>query len=143
MKCPRDGTELERVDVIGVDLDKCHQCDGIWLDYGELEALRALKIEHVEEVLEQKYGNPPVKPHQVEAYMRCPRCEDGRLSSHHISYFVPVRVDRCQTCHGIWLDDTELDALLADRKKMDQEVGDKSLLAALKGLFDRMGGTSR
>ena len=79
MKCPRDGTELQAVNVNGVELDKCHQCDGLWLDYGELKSIRNMKLSDVEEELEQKYGNPEVKPGQVDAYMRCPRCgENGR-----------------------------------------------------------------
>ena len=38
----------------------------------------------------------------------------------------------CQQCHGIWLDDKELDALLTDRKQMDKELGNKSVFAVLQ-----------
>ncbi len=57
MKCPKDGTSLARVDVGAIAIDKCHQCDGIWLDYGELKQLRSSGQQGIEEELEQRYGN--------------------------------------------------------------------------------------
>ena len=138
MKCPRDGAELQAVDVHGVELDKCHHCDGLWLDYGELKSIRNMKLEAIEESLESTYGNPEVATADVEAHMRCPRCgEVGRLIRHHISYMQPVEVDRCTECHGIWLDDTELDTLLVDKKKMDKELCDNRLIAFCKALANR------
>ena len=141
MKCPRDGAELRSVDAGGVELDKCHQCDGLWLDHGELKTIRNMDLGEIEETLEERYGNPDVQQGNTDAYMRCPRCgEDGRLMRHHVSYVKPVEVDRCQQCHGIWLDDTELDALLVDKKKMDQEFGSQGVIAFCKALAKRFSG---
>ena len=140
MKCPRDGSELQAVDVGGVELDKCHKCDGLWLDYGELKVIRKMELGEIEEHLEQKYGNPEVQPTRNDGYMRCPRCgEEGRLMRHHVSYMKPVEVDRCQQCHGIWLDDTELDALLVDRQKMDKELRSQGVIAFCKALARKFG----
>jgi len=44
MKCPRDGTQLAAVRIADIELDKCHRCDGIWCDPGEMEQLRDAKI---------------------------------------------------------------------------------------------------
>src|ERR687883_1950902 len=41
--------------------------------------------------------------------MDCPRC-DGRL---HEMVFDDVRIDRCDKCHGIWLDAGELEQIIA------------------------------
>jgi hypothetical protein len=43
------------------------------------------------------------------ATMDCPRCE-GRL---HEMSFDDVRVDRCDKCHGIWLDAGELEQIIS------------------------------
>lgn len=43
-KCPRDGSPLLRVHSLrnqAVTLDTCSVCQGIWLDGGEFDALRA------------------------------------------------------------------------------------------------------
>lgn len=39
MKCPRCGSGLAAVQLENIQLDKCHDCDGIWLDDGELNSL--------------------------------------------------------------------------------------------------------
>ena len=39
MKCPKCGMELIEIDYKGVKVDKCSECEGIWLDAGELEAI--------------------------------------------------------------------------------------------------------
>jgi hypothetical protein len=39
MRCPKDGTRLDTVDHLGVTLEECPSCHGMWLDKGELETL--------------------------------------------------------------------------------------------------------
>jgi ribosomal protein L37AE/L43A len=36
-RCPKCGAELVMVSYKGIEIDKCSQCQGIWLDCGELE----------------------------------------------------------------------------------------------------------
>ena len=45
-KCPRDGTALVARTSGSVTIDVCPQCEGIWLDKGELEILAAGDAEH-------------------------------------------------------------------------------------------------
>ncbi|MCB0278814.1 MAG: zf-TFIIB domain-containing protein [Calditrichaeota bacterium] len=37
MRCPKCGMELIEIDYKGLNVDKCSNCSGIWLDAGELE----------------------------------------------------------------------------------------------------------
>lgn len=39
MRCPKDGQALESRRMYGVNVEHCPQCDGIWLDRGELDAI--------------------------------------------------------------------------------------------------------
>lgn len=39
MKCPKCGMEIIEVDYKGLKVDKCSECDGVWLDAGELKAV--------------------------------------------------------------------------------------------------------
>ncbi len=43
MKCPKCGMDLIAIDYKGIEVDKCAECEGIWLDAGELEALSRLE----------------------------------------------------------------------------------------------------
>ena len=38
MRCPKCGMELINIDYRGIEVDKCGECQGIWLDAGEFEA---------------------------------------------------------------------------------------------------------
>jgi len=135
MKCPRDGTDLQKVTLLGLELDKCHTCDGIWLDRGELERLCAADVSGPEELIEKKYGNPTSPPGTVAAHMRCPKCGDARLLRSHYTYQNPVAIDRCERCLGIWLDDSELNAIIGEKKSMEAE--DTRFTGFLRALANR------
>ncbi len=40
MPCPADGTLMEPVDAAGIIVDYCPTCGGVWLDFGEIAALK-------------------------------------------------------------------------------------------------------
>jgi hypothetical protein len=39
MKCPKCGADLQEINYQNVMIDTCTECQGIWLDHGELELL--------------------------------------------------------------------------------------------------------
>ncbi len=39
MKCPKCGADLITETLQGVQIDRCPECSGIWLDHGELDTL--------------------------------------------------------------------------------------------------------
>lgn len=39
MKCPIDGNALVLSDRVGVEIDYCPECRGVWLDRGELDKI--------------------------------------------------------------------------------------------------------
>lgn len=43
MRCPKCGMELIEIDYKNIKVDKCSECDGIWLDAGELETASKLE----------------------------------------------------------------------------------------------------
>ena len=43
MKCPKCGGDLAERDYEGVKIDQCGDCEGVWLDAGELEQISAEK----------------------------------------------------------------------------------------------------
>ena len=40
MKCPKCGMQLEEIAFGDVRVDKCFDCEGMWLDKGELETIQ-------------------------------------------------------------------------------------------------------
>jgi len=41
--CPRDGAPMIEQQILGVVFDQCTSCEGIWLDGGEISALKILE----------------------------------------------------------------------------------------------------
>ena len=142
MKCPRDGATLSTVTVLGVELDKCHKCDGIWCDRGELERLRDAAPEDVEEILEKEYGDPDHEEGAVEGYMRCPRCVDARLRDQAYTFTTrPLRIDRCERCYGFWIDDTELNAIIGHKQELRED--ERKYLSILWQLAEKVEGRGK
>lgn len=43
MRCPKCGMELIEIDYKKIKVDKCSECEGIWLDAGELNAVAEME----------------------------------------------------------------------------------------------------
>ena len=43
MRCPKCGMQLIEIDYKAIKVDKCSECEGIWLDAGEMEAASRLE----------------------------------------------------------------------------------------------------
>ena len=43
MRCPKCGMELIEIDYKGITIDRCSECDGVWLDAGELATVSKLE----------------------------------------------------------------------------------------------------
>jgi uncharacterized protein len=43
MRCPKCGMELIEIDYQHIKVDKCSECEGIWLDAGELDTVAKLE----------------------------------------------------------------------------------------------------
>lgn len=43
MRCPKCGMELIEIDYKNIKVDKCSECEGVWLDAGELENVADLE----------------------------------------------------------------------------------------------------
>ena len=119
--CPKCGREtvLENR-TIGdddrkVEVDLCRSCRGVWLDRGEVSALRGLG-----ELLPRRSSNIAWRRDLQKG--ACPACaERPELERVGVGSF---GVDLCPQCGGLWFDGGELGPMLTDQ-------GFKALLKAL------------
>lgn len=56
MKCPKCGSDLHAITHKGIEIDKCGDCKGIWLDAGELEQLLSQEEGILKKIL--RFANP-------------------------------------------------------------------------------------
>ena len=43
MRCPKCGMQLIEIAYRGIEIDKCSECEGVWLDAGELEVVSKME----------------------------------------------------------------------------------------------------
>ena len=101
-------------------IDKCDECHGIFLDYGELESI--LKEEIVKSGFKdlrklQEIQNNPLMLKEEIRYKDCPECQKKML---RINYQKRsgVIIDKCAE-HGFWLDGGELRQIMEWAKLED------------------------
>jgi hypothetical protein len=51
MRCPKCGMELVAINYKNIEIDKCSECEGVWLDAGELEAVSKLETSSIDKLL--------------------------------------------------------------------------------------------
>ncbi|WP_291860814.1 zf-TFIIB domain-containing protein [Marinilabilia sp.] len=110
MDCPRCRTTLTAEPLneneLSFEIDKCHNCGGIWFDSGELA-----KIDKIIEPTMLEIRKIPNKTEQLKP-LYCPSCSNHpRLKKAEHPRDKKVIVDYCPTCKGIWLDKGELEAI--------------------------------
>jgi Zn-finger nucleic acid-binding protein len=103
MNCPKCGpaSQLEQVDITGIEVDHCPGCKGVWLDEYELEDLLAVDAAEAAKILE---GDASDEADAKTA--NCPR--DGEpLKRIRTSRSRDTVLETCPECQGLWLDGGE------------------------------------
>lgn len=98
--CPQCDEPCITVEYGGVEIDCCLTCQGVWLDGGELEALVGTPVP-------LKEPDPELGPPDRD----CPICVDKLIKERYGR--TDVVVDTCPYGDGVWLDQGELQAILA------------------------------
>ena len=114
MKCPRDGMTLTVVDNRGIEVDRCVQCKGLWLDYEELGMLEDKVFD-----LGDLKGSTVYSPRTVDR--ACPRCGKDLIEfQYHGSR---TELDMCPDHHGFWLDEGEDKQVLDYMRERKRALG--------------------
>ena len=56
MKCPKCGGDLAETTLEDVKIDRCRDCDGVWIDAGELELVRQTRRSGVSRFVDDLFG---------------------------------------------------------------------------------------
>lgn len=99
MTCPKCGSVMETLTYAGVEVDRCTNCRGLWLDANEREELKALPGSETIDV-----GDPSVgKRYNEVDRIECPRCHTQMVrmvdpKQSHIWF------ESCPVCYGAFFD---------------------------------------
>ena len=98
MDCPRCGSALKAENYKGMDVDRCVSCEGMWLDYPELDQLEDTALDE-----DELKGSMITRA--TESELTCPRCHGGMQQFRY--RYNELWLDVCEAEHGFWLDKGE------------------------------------
>lgn len=111
MHCPRCKTDMNQVNINGVQVDVCPGCEGSWYDNEELSAIIGVPKGKLEESeLSQVLVEDKTEGVDLEGGIVCPRC-GSPLRRFRYLVSSEIWLDECSE-HGVWLDDGELAKML-------------------------------
>ena len=141
MKCPDDSTNLERTTYEGdVQVDRCPDCGGIWLDHGELEAIEELQendyraeLKTIPNYFEKSYEMALARS---EGTYMCPQCERA-MEKREYAFCSQVMIDVCPQCRGVWLHEDEIAELeiFFEKNRLETAEIRKGFLMSLLSLM--------
>lgn len=108
-KCPKCAGEMEITKMVGIELDICPNCRGIWFDAEGLKQVLQLELSTLTQIpfygdlepKEEGWDPPPAF---------CPRCS-AALDPERFEETIPVITQVCPNKHGLWLDQGELHSI--------------------------------
>ena len=105
--CPVCALPMVAFELDGVEVDRCVECGGTWLDAGEFIAIAGL-----DSALPDSFSRALVSAREVRrTRRRCPRCP-RRLHEIELGRDPVIVLDRCRRGHGLWFDKGEMIALV-------------------------------
>lgn len=125
MDCLRCNSSMKKMTLDGVLVDKCSNCQGIWLDSNELEMLKFDDGKEKEDLmLEARKELVQEKKRLLTTVGMCPKCQRHSLKTFHRS---GVEIDQCPACYGLFFDHGELQKVIAK-----EDNGVKKFLYGIK-----------
>ncbi len=118
--CPVCQVELKPQIHLGITIDVCPTCAGIWFDKDELTHIAQLDPTVLPK-LDQMY-QPVVTSYDPPWQKVCPVCKQTNLRPYDYLYHSNIELDECPECGGIWVEDSELQKMyqvLQDARAMD------------------------
>lgn len=107
LRCPRSSILLARLRIGGIDTDVCEDCGGLWLDRTEIARFRNSNSVFGDALVAHLNQFPPsLIDHSIR--LTCPHHPDAVMLRRKFSVAVPVEIDECPECGGIWFDTDEL-----------------------------------
>jgi Zn-finger nucleic acid-binding protein len=121
MKCPDCHLELRQTDYHKIQIDECPQCLGRWFDRNELRKAKDRTDEDLRWLDFDPFARTAEASPATAKGRLCPHCSVGMGV---IAYETSgVLIDKCGSCHGIWLDHGEFEKIV---KHLEDEVSSET-----------------
>ena len=109
LTCPKCASDMEQIRYVGVLVDRCTACRGLWFDNLEKEDLKKLRGAESIDIGDEFVG----ATFNEKADPPCPRC-DVPMSQINVTDPFEIRFEACDACGGNFFDAGEFNDYLAE-----------------------------
>ncbi len=127
MDCPVCKSAMITLELHDVEIDFCCDCNGIWLDSGEIELLIA-DAQQTQKLLDSF----KTEKNLTEKLRKCPICLKKMQKISVSQSETPLIIDKCSKNHGLWFDKGELKKIIS----IGQFDSQKKIQSILNDMFD-------
>jgi Zn-finger nucleic acid-binding protein len=127
MDCPVCKNAMITLELADVEIDYCGDCQGIWLDAGELELLLGEP-----EKAARLIDSFKVADDSIEKPKKCPICLKKMKKIIVGQSTPPLLIDKCRKGDGLWFDKGELSDIFS-RAKLDEDNKIQKLMVDIFG----------
>jgi Zn-finger nucleic acid-binding protein len=117
LNCPRCETLLKLEKYKGIEVDRCPDCKGLWLDHPELDQLEDTVMDDDDLKGTMEYA-------RRASEISCPKCGVLMTTFNYRAYNLPI--DYCPEEHGFWLDKGEEERVLELIKQRTNDLNRSS-----------------
>jgi Zn-finger nucleic acid-binding protein len=112
MHCPKCSSDLKKEMYKGIEVDKCPNCQGMWLDLQELDQLEDEKFDV------DDFKGSLMLTSTITNY-KCPHCQSKLRQFEY--RFTSMILEYCENQHGYWLDAGEAERVLQLMKEREKD----------------------
>ncbi len=134
MHCPNCHHTLETLNVAGLRIDRCPNCEGLWFDKNELRVLKDRQAGGAYEWIHLDLWRDMEKFRAAKQdRYSCPRDGTSMTTVHYDES--NIAIDLCPNCDGIWLDKDGYREIIA---LLEKEVNSSSERDYLKDVREEL-----
>jgi len=104
MNCPKCTTSMVAVTYRSLQIDRCPDCQGVWLDKSELESIMEKQLAGLLDV----GSMTPATPERDSLPAHCHRCDKDMTV---LTGAADIKFEWCDQCEGMFFDKGELTLL--------------------------------
>lgn len=125
MNCPRCNISLKTELYESVEIDRCPECKGTWLDANEITKISTIRNKKfTSDLVHRTLSGETSHVSLQDKTILCPKCSEP-LTTVNYDYSSGIIIDSCHNSHGIWLDYEELEKVQIHNEKWEDTLDEK------------------
>jgi len=133
LTCPNCQLKMEKKKEPDITVDRCPNCNGTWLDKGELNVLATGMSGNIE------FNSIDEEQHKdIFKIRQCPKCPNQKLRKVDLLILSETIFDYCEKCGGFFLDKGEVQTMNLELSDINKDMKPEEFRGTIDGHLVRL-----